>query len=200
MQVLPTDGKAIKGWSDIDEAFTDVVRGLRRSITQLTHVSTETPTPSPPKPQIIATPVQSVREPQEPNKPLLKPFDFETVKLNAQGKIIDRPQVTHVNRFIEDLGGGVQLAMVEIPAGEFLMGSPSSEEGSSENERPQRRIRVPKFYLGQNLVTQAQWQALMGDNLAYFKGDGNLPVDSRKFLPFTVFIDQELQLSTHMDP
>jgi TIR domain len=29
LQVLPTDGKAIKGWSDIDEAFTDVVKGLR---------------------------------------------------------------------------------------------------------------------------------------------------------------------------
>jgi hypothetical protein len=64
LQVLPTDGKAIKSWSDLDEAFTDVVRGLRRSITELTSVP-------------AVPPALPVREPQEPNKPLLKPFNFE---------------------------------------------------------------------------------------------------------------------------
>jgi eukaryotic-like serine/threonine-protein kinase len=68
--------------------------------------------------------------------------------------------------------------MIEIPAGEFLMGSPNSEKGSMKWEWPQHRVQVPKFYLGQTLVTQAQWQALMGDNPSDFKGDSNLPVDS----------------------
>jgi TIR domain len=126
LQVLPTDGKAIKGWSDIDEAFTDVVKGLRRSISQLTHISTETPASPPPKSQITTTPVQSVHEPPERNKPLLKPLDFETVRLNERGQVIESLPLT-VDRFMEDLGNGVQLAMIEIPAGEFLMGSPVSE-------------------------------------------------------------------------
>jgi hypothetical protein len=46
LQVLPTDGKAIKVWPDLDDAFTDVVRGLRRSIALLTPVSVNTSTPS----------------------------------------------------------------------------------------------------------------------------------------------------------
>jgi formylglycine-generating enzyme required for sulfatase activity len=177
LQVLPTDGKAIKGWSDIDEAFTDVVRGLRRSITELTSVP-------------AVPPALPVREPQEPNKPLLKPFNFKTVKLNAQGKIIERPQVNNVHRFIEDLGGGVQLVMVEISAGEFLMGSPSAETfGKSQPdwykldfERPRHLVQVPRFYLGQTLVTQAQWQALMGKNPSYFTGDDHLPVECVSWL------------------
>jgi eukaryotic-like serine/threonine-protein kinase len=41
---------------------------------------------------------------------------------------------------------------------------------------------VPEFYLGQALVTQAQWQAMMGSNPSHFKGDGNLPVDSVSWL------------------
>jgi formylglycine-generating enzyme required for sulfatase activity len=185
LQVLPTDGKAIKSWSDLDEAFTDVVRGLRRSITELTSVP-------------AVPPALPVREPQEPNKPLLKPFNFETVKLNAQGKIIERPQVNNVNRFIEDLGNGVQLAMVEIPAGKFLMGSPLSETFGENQpdwykldfERPQHLVQVSRFYLGQTLITQAQWQSLMGKNPSHFTGDENLPVECVSWLDSIEFCEK----------
>jgi formylglycine-generating enzyme required for sulfatase activity len=96
----------------------------------------------------------------------------------GNSKIVVQESTGQAKGFSEDLGSGVKLNMIEIPAGKFLMGSPSSEKNSSEDERPQHRVRVPKFYLGQTLVTQAQWQALMGDNPSHFKGDSNLPVDS----------------------
>jgi formylglycine-generating enzyme required for sulfatase activity len=172
LQALPTDGKPIKSWTDRDEAFTAVVKGLRQTINRLAAVLDVATVPK------TSTPAS---KPEEPNKPLLQPFDFQTVQVNDRGQILKKPSLT-VQRFMEDLGNGVQLAMIEIPAGEFLMGAPSSEEDSSDDERPQRLIRVPRFYLGQSLITQVQWQALMGENPAYFKGDNNLPVEQVSWL------------------
>jgi hypothetical protein len=38
LQALPKDGKPIKTWGDIDEAFTDVVAGLKRTIAEMNGV------------------------------------------------------------------------------------------------------------------------------------------------------------------
>jgi formylglycine-generating enzyme required for sulfatase activity len=75
--------------------------------------------------------------------------------------------------FTEDING-VPLEMVLVPGGSFSMGSPAGE--GNDNERPQHQVIVPTFYLGKYEVTQAQWQALMGDNPSNFKGD-TLPVE-----------------------
>ena len=64
-----------------------------------------------------------------------------------------------------DVGKGVKLEMVLIPAGEFLMGSPEADKDAEPDEKPQHRIRITKpFYLGKYLVTQEQWEVVMGDN------------------------------------
>ena len=79
-----------------------------------------------------------------------------------------------------DLGGGVKLEMVLIPAGEFLMGSPDSDKDAATDEKPQHRVRITKpFYLGKYLVTQEQWEAVMGNNPSHFKGPKN-PVETRQ--------------------
>jgi eukaryotic-like serine/threonine-protein kinase len=124
---------------------------------------------------------QYIHKSEELNKPSLQPFSFQTVKMNVYRSVVEKPSLT-VQRFMEDLGNGVQLAMIEIPAGEFLMGSPSSEEFSLDDEKPQHLVKVPRFYLGQALITQAQWQELMGDNPARFQSDDNLPVECVSWL------------------
>jgi eukaryotic-like serine/threonine-protein kinase len=111
----------------------------------------------------------------------LAKIQVASVKLNRYGKIVDRP-VRQAEIFTEDLGNGVSLKMVKIPAGKFMMGSLANEEARSENETPQHQVTVPEFYLGQTLVTQGQWEALMGSNPARFKGDNRLPVDSVSWL------------------
>jgi formylglycine-generating enzyme required for sulfatase activity len=108
-------------------------------------------------------------------------IQFTSVKIDAKGKIIDRPQ-GEAEIFIEDLGEGVSLTMVKIPGGEFLMGSPTSEEGHNNSESPQHLVKVPEFYMGQTLVTQAQWQQIMGNNPSHFTGDGKLPVEQVSWL------------------
>ncbi|MHB0959633.1 MAG: formylglycine-generating enzyme family protein [Pirellulaceae bacterium] len=63
---------------------------------------------------------------------------------------------------------GMKLTL--IPAGEFLMGSPSTEVGLARGA-PQHRVRITKsFYLGICEVTQAQYEQLMGVNPSSFQG------------------------------
>jgi len=104
-----------------------------------------------------------------------KSFEFETVKVDATGKIVERTKKT-ANQYIEDLGNSIKLEMVEIPSGTFTMGSPSSEANRRDDEGPQHQVNVESFYLGKYEVTQAQYQAIMGNNPSNFKGD-NLPVE-----------------------
>ncbi len=61
--------------------------------------------------------------------------------------------------------------MVYIPGGTFTMGSPESEEKRDSDEGPQHQVKVPPFYLGKYPVTQAQYQAVMGNNPSSFKGE-----------------------------
>ena len=75
-----------------------------------------------------------------------------------------------------DLGGGVKMDLVLIPAGEFTMGSPRTEDKRDSNET-QHRVRITKpFYMSKHEVTQEQWQAVMGSNPGHPKGATN-PVD-----------------------
>jgi formylglycine-generating enzyme required for sulfatase activity len=58
-----------------------------------------------------------------------------------------------------------QIQLKRIPAGEFLMGSPDEDKGAYAAEKPQHRVRITRpFYLGIYEVTQAQYEAVMGNN------------------------------------
>jgi len=58
----------------------------------------------------------------------------------------------------------LNLEMVLIPAGTFMMGSPESEEGRYLNET-QHEVTITKpFYLGKFTITQEQWNLVMGNN------------------------------------
>lgn len=70
----------------------------------------------------------------------------------------------------------IPMEFVLIPAGSFTMGTdPGFESG---NQMPQHTVTISKpFYMGKYEVTQAQWQEVMGDNPAHFKGPNN-PVEN----------------------
>ena len=89
-----------------------------------------------------------------------------------------------------DLGNGVKMTLVLIPAGEFLMGSPSTTSPEqlqrayggrlewSQREFPQHRVTISRpFWLGKTEVTQTQWEAVMGNNPSKFKGTPQNPVE-----------------------
>ena len=73
--------------------------------------------------------------------------------------------------YSEVLSNGIELEMVLIPEGEFMMGAPETELESRNSERPQHKVNVPTFFMGRYPITQEQWQAIMDNNPSEFKGD-----------------------------
>jgi len=119
----------------------------------------------------------------------LKSFPFETVTLNRQGEEVNREQHS-AQCFTQELGGDVTLEMVEIPGGSFKRGAPEDEEGTEADERPQRDVTVPSFFMGKYAVTQAQWRTVasmpkvdrdLNRDPSHFKGD-DLPVETVSWL------------------
>ena len=83
--------------------------------------------------------------------------------------VLRQPIIDALHHLTIDLGQGAQLEMIAIQGGTFLMGAPKMEPDSYYEEQPQHAVTIPPFYMGKYLVTQAQWQAVMGNNPAKFK-------------------------------
>jgi len=101
--------------------------------------------------------------------PTLQKFDFETVTVDVRGNITSR-QRRQAQFISENLGSGAILDMVAIPGGRFVMGSPSTEAGRSNNEGPQRTVNISPFFMGKYPITQEQWEVVMGNNPSDIKG------------------------------
>ena len=136
---------------------------------------------------------------------VLQSFTFKVVTVDKQGQEIDRRQ-GQAQYFSEDLGNGVTLDMVKIPGGTFLMGSPETEEGHSDNESPQHRVTVQPFFMGKYPVTQAQWRVVanlpqvnqkLDPNPSGFKGV-NRPVEKVSWYDSVEFC-QRLSQYTGLD-
>ncbi|MDT9340625.1 formylglycine-generating enzyme family protein [Trichodesmium erythraeum 21-75] len=89
----------------------------------------------------------------------LQEWSFETPTVNRRGEIVERT-IHKAFYFTQSLPDNVSLEMVAIPSGTFTMGSPESEEGSYDDERPQHDVTVPSFFMGKYPVTQGQWRAI----------------------------------------
>jgi uncharacterized protein (TIGR02996 family) len=77
-----------------------------------------------------------------------------------------RPVVAEVVNSI-----GMRLAL--LPPGCFRMGSTTTEEGRLKHEGPLHEVEIRRpFYLGIFLVTQGQYQQLMGGNPSFFCATG----------------------------
>ena len=68
--------------------------------------------------------------------------------------------------------GNVSFKMIYVEGGSFLMGA-TAEQGRDayRDEKPAHRVTLDDYYIGETVVTQALWKAVMGDNPSHFKGD-----------------------------
>ncbi len=101
-------------------------------------------------------------------------------------RIIIHKKTAKTKYVIEDLGDGVGLDMISIPGGSFWMGTKESEieklvkDYDSDwfrKESPQHQVSVSSFHMGRYPITQAQWQAVMGNNPAEFQDNSLNPVE-----------------------
>ncbi len=80
-----------------------------------------------------------------------------------------------ISKTFTSLSTGMEFVL--IPAGKFIMGSPYGEKGMYRDEAPAHKVIIKNpFYFGKYLVTQKQWEKVMGSNPSHFKGDA-LPVE-----------------------
>ena len=89
-------------------------------------------------------------------------FEVATIGFSKKKKVIIERESQECWQYLEDLGDGVDLPLVQIPGRSFLMGAPEEELESESDERPQHSVMVPEFFMGQYAVTQAQWKVVAG--------------------------------------
>lgn len=90
---------------------------------------------------------------------------------------------------------GVTFYMVPVEGGTFTMGG-TSEQGSDaeSDEKPTHQVSLSSYYMGETEVTQALWEAVMGNNPSYFKGS-NKPVEQVSWDDCQTFIQKLNQLT-----
>ena len=87
-----------------------------------------------------------------------------------------------------EVNGG-EFKMIYVEGGRFEMGA-TAEQGDDADgdEKPAHWVELDDYYIGETVVTQELWKAVMGNNPSHFTGDGNLPVecvswdDAQKFI------------------
>ncbi len=88
--------------------------------------------------------------------------------------------------FTQTLPGDIELEMIKIPTGSFLMGTEEAEVirlckeykiDWFKKEMSQHRVNLQEFYLGKYPITQEQYQAIMGKNPSKFEDNPKNPVE-----------------------
>ena len=90
---------------------------------------------------------------------------------------------------------GVSFDMIAVEGGSFSMGATSEQVAdANNNEYPAHPVTLSSFYIGKTEVTQALWEAVMGINPSYHKGE-KLPVEQVSWDDCQTFIAKLNQLT-----
>ncbi|MFL6276622.1 MAG: bifunctional serine/threonine-protein kinase/formylglycine-generating enzyme family protein [Blastocatellia bacterium] len=153
------------------------------------------PAAVPPKVAADTVPVAVVARPM----PEMQTFEFEVLTVEPTGHL-NVPRRRSASYFSEDIDGEVSLDMVEIPAGTFKMGAPpETQRERKPTERPQRQIRVPRFFMSKYEITEAEWRAVarlpivgrqLEENPSSFKGDDQMAVQNISWLDAVEFCER----------
>ncbi len=152
----------------------------------------------------------------QPSEPPLKTRTFEftlaTIERQSQShfepeKWVIKKEKRQAEGIVEKLAEGVELELMEIPGGTFMMGTEDGEIArlvkkfgwdGFRREKPSHRVTVSSFYMGRYPITQAQWQAIaatakididLETNPSHFKGD-ELPVERVNWYQATEFCER----------
>ena len=90
---------------------------------------------------------------------------------------------------------GVRFKMIKVDGGSFQMGSSDNDSDAYDNEKPQHKVTLSEYYIGETVVTQALWQAVMNNNPSNFKGNERLPVENVSYNDIRQFLDK---LNAHL--
>jgi formylglycine-generating enzyme required for sulfatase activity len=73
---------------------------------------------------------------------------------------------------------GVSFKMIKVEGGTFTMGAHANQEDEADfDEKPAHSVTLSSYYIAETEVTQALWQAVMGNNPSSFQDNINNPVE-----------------------
>ena len=92
---------------------------------------------------------------------------------------------------------GVSFNMVKVEGGTFMMGATDEQisEVAHYTEYPAHQVTLSSYCIGQTEVTQALWQAVMGNNPSSFSSDLNNPVEQVSWNDCQEFISKLNQMT-----
>ena len=80
---------------------------------------------------------------------------------NANNTVVDMPQPADPT--LDFTVNGVTFTMVRVEGGTFTMGATAEQTGAYSDEKPAHQVTLSDYYIGQTEVTQALWEAVMGE-------------------------------------
>ena len=83
---------------------------------------------------------------------------------------------------------GVSFKMIKVDGGTFMMGS------NEDNGNPLHQVTLSSYYIGETEVTQALWQAVMGNNPSWYQSSTNPLPDE----PWFVWYDDDFSRPVEM--
>ncbi len=84
---------------------------------------------------------------------------------------------------------GVEFTMISVEGGSFDMGATREQKDADRDENPVHSVTLSSYYIGKTEVTQALWEAVMGENPSRFKG-AELPVEQVSWEDCQIFIEK----------
>ena len=169
--VLPP-GEPLEALSPVQQkaALKTIAGAIRDALRSEVAAAQVPPAPVPPAqvqprpvPAPLSAPSASTATPAATDSSRLQRFATSTCLLRQEGgRWSQERRLLQVEGYREDLGQGVALTMLKIPAGSFRMGSPEDEPERLEREGPQHEVTLGSFFMAQTPITQAQWRAVAG--------------------------------------
>ncbi len=86
-------------------------------------------------------------------------IEFDVITVDVHGQPLPA-QHSAAECWVELLQAGVELELIAIPAGTFVMGAPQTEEGWQPNQMPQHEVAIAPFWMSRTPITQVQWGAI----------------------------------------
>jgi formylglycine-generating enzyme required for sulfatase activity len=129
-------------------------------------------------------------------------YTYTSVTVDEFGQIRHQGQMStqaYEDIRLETPEGPVTLTLVTVSGGTFLFGFPPTELGYEASQPSQTIATVDSFWMSVYPITQRQWQAVaqlpevslpLAPKPAYFKGDGDCPVEQVTWAEAVEFCDR----------
>jgi formylglycine-generating enzyme required for sulfatase activity len=119
------------------------------------------------------------------NSPIWTPTSTVETTLASTIKPAVTLPVSSSNEIIFELAPGVQITLLRVPAGEFLMGGDSAvDKFAKSDEKPQHQVTLAEYWIGKYEVTNRQYKAFVdatGHNKPYDWKEGSYPTGKENY-------------------